>query len=75
MFENEDDLLGGVSINDDDEGEDGEGETLFGEDMVDRDLLDEVDSEVLSEGERRAAESSMRKRDREEGMGEGGKHN
>jgi len=63
--------------------EEGEGENLFGDDMerdyrpmpqldtFDPDLLDEDEYEALSEGERQAAEASMRKRDREEGRGEG----
>jgi len=67
---------------DEEEGE-GEGENLFGDDMerdyrpmpqldtFDPDLLDEDEYEALSEGERQAAEASMRKRDREEGRGEG----
>jgi len=67
---------------DDEEGE-GEGENLFGDDMerdyrpnpqldtFDPDLLDEDEYEALSEGERQAAEASMRKRDRESGRGEG----
>jgi len=66
-----------------DEEEEGEGENLFGDDMerdyrpmpqldtFDPDLLDEDEYEALSEGERQAAEASMRKRDREEGRGEG----
>merc|ERR1719210_2005893 len=60
-----------------------EGENLFGDDMerdyrpvphldtFDPDLLDEEEYEALSEGERQAAEASMRKRDREEGRGVG----
>merc|ERR1719391_1078823 len=60
-----------------------EGENLFGDamendyrpmphlDTFDPDLLDEEEYEALSEGERQAAEASMRKRDREEGRGEG----
>jgi len=80
-FENEDDLLGGMGNND--EEEEGEGENLFGDDLerdyramphldtFDPDLLDEDEYEALSEGERQAAEASMRKRDREEGRGEG----
>merc|ERR1711936_1448194 len=40
-------------------------------DTFDPDLLDEDEYEALSEGERQAAEASMRKRDREEGRGEG----
>ena len=67
---------------DDEEGEE-EGENLFGDamendyrpmphlDTFDPDLLDEDEYEALSEGERQAAEASMRKRDREEGRGEG----
>jgi len=81
-FENEDDLLGGMGNNDEEE-EEGDGENLFGDDMerdyranpeldtFDPDLLDEDEYEALSEGERRAAEASMRKRDRDEGRGEG----
>jgi len=82
-FENEDDLLGGMgNAQDDEEGEE-EGENLFGDamendyramphlDTFDPDLLDEDEYEALSEGERQAAEASMRKRDREEGRGEG----
>jgi len=67
----------------DDDEEEGEGENLFGDDMerdyrpvphldtFDPDLLDEEEYEALSEGERQAAEASMRKRDREEGRGVG----
>jgi len=81
-FENEDDLLGGMGNNEEEE-EEGEGENLFGDDMerdyramphldtFDPDLIDEDEYEALSEGERQAAEASMRKRDREEGRGEG----
>eukprot|EP00092_Neocalanus_flemingeri_P006174 GFUD01006646.1.p1 GENE.GFUD01006646.1~~GFUD01006646.1.p1 ORF type:complete len:902 (-),score=288.78 GFUD01006646.1:231-2936(-) len=80
-FENEDDLLGGMGNNE--EEEEGDGENLFGDDMerdyrpmpqldtFDPDLLDEDEYEALSEGERQAAEASMRKRDREDGRGEG----
>ena len=80
-FENVDDLLGGMGNNEDEE--EGEGENLFGDDIerdyrlmpqldtFDPDLLYEDEYEVLSEGERQAAEASMRKRDREEGRGEG----
>ena len=81
-FENEDDLIGmgGDQADDDDEGD---GENLFGDDMeadyranpeldrFDPNLLDEEEYEALSEGERRAAEASMRKRDREEGRNDG----
>jgi len=81
-FENEDDLIGmgGDQVDDD---EDGEGENLFGDDMendyrpnpeldrFDPNLLDEEEYEALSEGERQAAEASMRKRDRAEGRHEG----
>merc|ERR1719210_2536890 len=60
-----------------------EGENLFGDamendyrpmphlDTFGPDLLDEEEYEALSEGERQAAEALMRKRDREEGRGEG----
>ena len=80
-FENVDDLLGGMGNNEDEE--EGEGENLFGDDMerdyrhmpqldtFDPDLLDEDEYEALSEGERQAAEATMRKRDRVEGKGEG----
>jgi len=82
-FENEDDLIGGMGNAGDDDEEEGEGENLFGDDMerdyrpvphldtFDPDLLDEEEYEALSEGERQAAEASMRKRDREEGRGVG----
>ena len=76
-------MLGGMgNAPDDEEGEE-EGENLFGDamendyrpmphlDTFDPDLLDEDEYEALSEGERQAAEASMRKRDREEGRGEG----
>jgi len=80
-FENEDDLIGmGGEQADEDEGD---GENLFGDDMeadyranpeldrFDPALLDEEEYEALSEGERQAAEASMRKRDREGGRNEG----
>jgi len=80
-FENEDDLIGmGGEQADEDEGD---GENLFGDDMeadyranpeldrFDPALLDEEEYEALSEGERQAAEASMRKRDREAGRNEG----
>ena len=82
-FENEDDLLGGLGGHHDDEEEEDEGENLFGDNMeadyramphldnFDPNLLDEEEYEALSEGERRAAEASMRKRDREEGRNDG----
>ena len=72
--------MGGDQADDDDEGD---GENLFGDDMeadyranpeldrFDPNLLDEEEYEALSEGERRAAEASMRKRDREEGRNDG----
>jgi len=75
--------LGGMGNAPDEEEGEGEGENLFGDDMerdyrpmpqldtFDPDLLDEDEYEALSEGERQAAEASMRKRDREEGRGEG----
>lgn len=80
-FENEDDLIGMGGDQPDDE--EGEGENLFGDDMesdywenpeldrFDPTLLDEEEYEALSEGERQAAEASMRKRDRVEGRHEG----
>jgi len=80
-FENEDDLLGGMGNAQEEEEEDGE--NLFGDDMMndyrpmpgldrfDPDLVDEEEYEAMSEGERRQAEASMRKRDREEGRHEG----
>ena len=37
----------------------------------DRDLLDDSDYDALSEGDRAAAEALMRKRDRDEGRGDG----
>ena len=81
-FENEDDLIGGMGGHDDDEEED-DGENLFGDNMeadyramphldnFDPNLLDEEEYENLSMDERAAAEALMRKRDREEGRGEG----
>ena len=36
-------------------------------------MLDEDDYDNLSEGDRQAAEAAMRRRDREEGRGEGGR--
>jgi len=80
-FENEDELLGGMG--NDEEDDEGEGENLFGDDMendyranprldtFDPELLDEEEYEAMSEGERQEAEASMRRRDREEGRGEG----
>lgn len=81
-FENEDDLIGMGADQPDEEDE--EGENLFGDNMeadyrenpeldrFDPNLLDEEEYEALSEGERRAAEASMRKRDRAEGRGGAG---
>jgi len=81
-FENEDDLIGMGGDQPDEEDE--EGENLFGDNMeadyrenpeldrFDPNLLDEEEYEALSEGERRAAEASMRKRDRAEGRGGAG---
>ena len=81
-FENEDDLLGGMGGGDEEEEED-DGENLFGDDMendyramphldqFDPNLLDEDEYENMSMDERAAAEALMRKRDREEGRGEG----
>jgi len=63
--------------------EEEEGENLFGDDMMndyrempnldrfDPDMLDDDEYEALTEGERQAAEQLMRRRDREEGRGEG----
>lgn len=78
-FENEDDLIG---MGQDDEEED-DGENLFGDDMendyrpmphldqFDENLLDEEEYENMDMEERAAVEAMMRKRDREEGRGEG----
>jgi len=80
-FENEEDLIGGMGGDDQEEEEDGE--NLFGDDMMndyrpmpqldrfDPDMIDEDEYEAMSEGERRQAEASMRKRDRDEGRHEG----
>jgi len=80
-FENEDDLIGGLGDNDDEEEDDGE--NLFGDNMeddyramphldnFDPRLLDEEEYDNLSMEDRMAAEALMRKRDREEGRGEG----
>jgi len=82
-FENEDDLLGGMGGGNEDQEEEEDGENLFGDDMLndyrpmpqldrfDPDMLDEDEFEAMSEGERRQAEASMRKRDRDEGRNEG----
>ena len=79
-FENEDDLIG-MGGGDDEEEEDGE--NLFGDNMeddyramphldnFDPALLDEEEYENMTMDERAAAEALMRKRDREEGRGEG----
>ena len=79
-FENEDDLIG---MGGEQGEEEGDGENLFGDEMendyranpeldrFDPALLDEEEYEALSEGERQAAEASMRKRDRAEGRNEG----
>ena len=81
-FENEDDLIGGTNAGYDDEEED-DGENLFGDNMeddyrpmphldtFDPNMLDEDEYENMSMDERAAAEALMRKRDREEGRGEG----
>ena len=80
-FENEDDIIGGMGGHDDEEEDDGE--NLFGDNMeddyramphldnFDPRLLDEEEYENLSMEDRMAAEQLMRKRDREEGRGEG----
>ena len=74
-FEDED--LLGEPRNEEEEEEDGE--ELFGDNMeadyrampaldrYDRELLDEDDYDMMSEGDRAAAEAALRKRDREEG--------
>ena len=81
-FENEDDLIGGMGGGDEEEEED-DGENLFGDDMendyramphldqFDPNLLDEDEYENMGMDERAAAEALMRKRDRQEGRGEG----
>jgi len=70
---------------DQEEEEEEEGENLFGDEMMndyremphldrfDPDMLDDDEYEALTEGERQAAEQLMRRRDREEGRGEGGR--
>lgn len=73
-FENEDEILGDTTVRQDDE--DDEGEELFGDNMendyrprpeldqYDARLLDEDDYSDISEGDRRAAEIEMSRRDR-----------
>lgn len=82
-FEDEEDVIGGGGQDGDEEEE--EGENLFGDNMMDDyrpmphldrfdpDMLDEDDYDALSETDRQAAEAAMRRRDREEGRGQGGR--
>lgn len=79
-FEDESDLIG----NDAPVEEEEDGEELFGDnmendyrhipelDVYDRDNLDDSEYSMLSEGDRVAAETHMRKRDRDEGRPAGG---
>ncbi|XP_031617639.1 DNA replication licensing factor Mcm2 [Contarinia nasturtii] len=77
-FENEDEILGDTTVRHDDEEDDGE--ELFGDNMendyrprpeldrYDMDQLDDDDFSDISEGDRRAAEREMNKRDRAMGI-------
>ncbi|XP_055321933.1 DNA replication licensing factor Mcm2 [Sitodiplosis mosellana] len=78
-FENEDEILGDTTVRQEDEEEE-DGEELFGDNMendyrprpeldhYDMDQLDEDDYSDISQGDRRAAERELNKRDRAMGI-------
>ncbi|KAG8181737.1 hypothetical protein JTE90_028275 [Oedothorax gibbosus] len=82
-FEDESELIGGLGEENNRMEEEEDGEELFGAnferdyqvnpalDRYDSDILDDSEYSALSEGDRRAAEERMRRRDREEGRGLG----
>lgn len=79
-FENEEEILGDMTIREDNYDEDEDGEELFGDNMendyrpvphLDRYEIDELDQEDysdISQGDRAAAEAEMRRRDRAAGV-------
>ncbi|KXJ80931.1 hypothetical protein RP20_CCG022735 [Aedes albopictus] len=79
-FENEEEILGDMTIREDNYDEDEEGEDLFGDNVendyrpvphLDRYDLDQLDQEVysdISQTDRAAAEAEMRRRDRAAGV-------
>lgn len=79
-FENEEEILGDMTIREDNYDEDEDGEELFGDNMendyrpvphLDRYEMDDLDQEDysdISQGDRAAAEAEMRRRDRAAGV-------